>query len=65
MLQCGGTLRTRWSVREADTPGPTGCDFIDRKHPEQGIQRQEVNSWGPGAGKGTGQLLMWMGSLLD
>ena len=48
-LPHGGTLRTRCSVREADTEGHTGCDSTDGKHPEQADHRRSrflvVRGW--------------------
>ena len=49
---CGWTLRTRRSVREADTEGHTGCDSTDEKRAEQaGPQTQRVGSWLSGTGE--------------
>ena len=49
LLPCGQALRTRCSVREADT-GHAGCDSTDGKRPEQADpQTQRVGSWLLGA----------------
>ena len=49
----GWTLRTRHTVKEADTEGHTGCDSTDGKRAEQADpQTQRVGSWLSGAGGG-------------
>jgi hypothetical protein len=64
MLQCGGTLRSRCSMTEADTQGPTGCDSIDRKHPELEDPVTGSGLWGPGSGEGMGDCSWGQGFLL-
>ena len=55
MLARGGTLRTRHSVRGADTEGHMGCDSTDEKRPEQADSHtHRVGSWLSGAGGGGG-----------
>ena len=45
-LQCGWTLNTWYSVREADTEGHTARDSIYRKCPKQANpQRMKVGLW--------------------
>jgi hypothetical protein len=52
-------------LSEKQTHKHTACDSTDRNVQDRRIQRQEVDSWGPGAGEGTDDCLWDRASFWD